>query len=99
MHSEKPLFVPLKTEHFLAFADGGKSVEYRRHGPRWNEKNCRVGRDVVLSHGYSGARLLGTVSGFAVRRMTTDTYGVDAEIACISIRLAPSGLPQTESRA
>lgn len=42
----KPLFVPLKTEYYEAFADGSKREELRRYGPRWNEKTCAVGRPV-----------------------------------------------------
>lgn len=49
----RPLFIPLKTEYFQAFADGSKREELRRYGPRWNERTCCVGRDVVLSKGYS----------------------------------------------
>ena len=57
----KPLFVPLKTRYFRAFEDGTKTTEYRRYGPRWNERTARIGRPVTLSHGYSGARLYARV--------------------------------------
>ena len=40
----KPLFIPLKAEHYDAFDDGSKVNEYRLYGPRWNEKNCYPGR-------------------------------------------------------
>lgn len=60
---EKPLFVPLKTEWFLAFERGEKTVEYRR-GKRWNTRTCRVGRAVTLSLGYSGRRLSAVIARF-----------------------------------
>ncbi|MGC8520184.1 MAG: hypothetical protein ACP5P4_16965 [Steroidobacteraceae bacterium] len=55
--SDKPLFVPLKTQYFRAFEAGIKTIEYRRAGPLWNERRCWIGRPVTLSHGYSGSRL------------------------------------------
>lgn len=53
----KPLFVPLTTKWFRQFESGEKYVEYRAFGPRWNLDTCFGGREVTLSHGYSGARL------------------------------------------
>lgn len=53
----KPLFIPLRTQWFREFEAGTKNTEYRAYGPRWHEGTCRVGRDAVVSHGYSGARL------------------------------------------
>jgi hypothetical protein len=67
MSLERPLFVPLRTEFYLAFAEGRKTSELRRYGARWNERTCRVGRRVVLSHGYHSPRhprLHGVVIGF-----------------------------------
>ena len=50
-----------------AFRSGDKDTEYRPHGPRWNERTCRVGRAVVLSHGYGKkSRMSGVVRGFKV---------------------------------
>lgn len=62
--TEKPLFIPLRTEWFRKFEDGSKDTEYRAYGPRWNERTCRVGRPVTISHGYSGKRLARKVTGF-----------------------------------
>lgn len=62
----KPLFIPLKAEHFDAFASGHKVHEYRLAGGRWNEATCRVGRAVVLARGYGWPRLAGTIQGFSV---------------------------------
>lgn len=97
----KPLFVPLKTEYFNAFADGSKTDELRRYGPRWNEKTCAVGRDVVLSKGYGKhsrmngriwkfKRQHGSTFGSTYKSAILDVFGtLDIEIACISIELAP----------
>lgn len=60
----KPLFIPLKTAYFEAFADGTKTVEYRAYGPRWNERICVPGRPATISHGYSGNRITATISQF-----------------------------------
>lgn len=93
--NEKPLFIPLKTEFYEAFTSGSKTVEYRVYGPRWNEKTCRIGREVVLSHGYGKRnRLRGVVTGFRVDQCPMslpgwiECYGVrHAEAACIEIRV------------
>jgi hypothetical protein len=60
----KPLFVALMREHFLAFEQRTKRHEWRRYGSRWNEKSCFIGRAVTLSLGYSGRRLTGQVVSF-----------------------------------
>lgn len=91
----KPLFIPLKTEYFEAFKTGTKDTEYRRHGERWNEDVCQVGRPVVLSKGYGKReRLSGVITGFEVRWMHSAEflmcYGMPDWAACIQIRLAPS---------
>lgn len=62
---EKPLFIPVKTEYFEAFKNGTKLFEMREYGKRWNEKTCRVGREVVVSKGYGkNGRLHGYVKKF-----------------------------------
>lgn len=97
--SDKPLFVPLKTAYFNAFADGSKREELRAYGPRWNEKTCAVGRPVVLSKGYGKQhRMQGVVSKF--KRQHGETFGstyraaifecygtLDIWIACIHVTL------------
>lgn len=104
----KPLFVPLKAVYFDRFADGTKKVEYRRYGPRWNEKTCPIGRAVILSRGYGKAcRLGGRVEGFECRHGTTfageereavlAVYGTaDVLIACIEIRLDTASCREQE---
>jgi hypothetical protein len=97
---ERALFVPLKGDYFDAFAEGTKTVEFRRYGPRWNERTCRVGREVVLSHGYGKARRLRGVVGWfykqhgdnilpiQVRESLRAIYGTsDMLVACIAIEL------------
>lgn len=89
----KPLFIPLKTRWFRDFAEGRKTVEYRAYGPRWHEATCTVGREVVISHGYSGDRIHGVVVGF--RRLALhdatpiaqEYFAGSQYIAAISIRL------------
>jgi len=88
----KPLFISLKTEYFEAFKAGTKDTEYRRHGSRWNEDVCQVGRPVTLSKGYGKSeRLSGVITGFEVRHMGStewvDCYGAPGWAACIKIRL------------
>lgn len=66
MKTARPLFIPLKREHFEAFRSGIKDTEYRLYGPRWNEITCPIGRPVILSLGYGKAhRIEGTVFGFS----------------------------------
>lgn len=63
--AEKPLFIPLCTAPYEAFECGGKRHELRLYGPRWNEKTCRIGREVLLSKGYGPKyRLRGAIRSF-----------------------------------
>ena len=99
MQNPKPLFIALKTKHFLEFKDGTKIVEYRAHGPRWNKKVCVIGRRAVISRGYGKyERLAGTIDGFGIMKfheMPENQNGVLGallkkgvmEIACIGIKL------------
>lgn len=93
----KPVFIPLKSEYFEAFANGSKREELRRYGPRWNEKTCGIGKEVVLSKGYGKKnRMLGKIwkfkrqhgstFGSTYRKAILNVFGtLDIEIACISI--------------
>lgn len=86
----KPLFIPLKTEFFRAFQNGTKRTEYRRYGKIWNERSCKIGRQVILSHGYGKhERLSGRVVGFAIAEMDSREwlacYGTAGTAACIEI--------------
>ena len=87
----RPLFVPLKTRYFRAFESGVKTIEYRKAGPRWNEATCTVGRSVVLSHGYSGARLYARVA--SVQRVPAsaladpDPYEPSDQLIAIGLEL------------
>jgi len=61
----KPLFIPLKTQYYAAFAEGRKTEEYRLYGPRSNERTCHLGRQVTLSRGYGKQnRLTAVITGF-----------------------------------
>lgn len=90
-----PLFIPLKTEFYEGFLRGDKREEYRVHGPRWNEKTCRIGREVILSKGYGKQnRVRGVIVGFRVDTNPqalpgwAECYGDrHTEAACIEVSL------------
>ena len=76
MTDPRPLFIPLRAEHYDAYASGANTTEYRRYGPGWNTDTCTIGRAVTLSKGYGKAhRLGGRIVGFDVVR------GVDLNAA------------------
>lgn len=79
---ERPLFIPLRGIWFDAFARGEKFDEWRKLGPRWRVEHCPPGRPVILSRGYSGARLAARILRVAVRRGDDPAlialYGEDA---------------------
>lgn len=85
------LFVPLQGRWFDAFASGAATTEYRLYGARWNERTCTPGRDVVLSRGYSGARLRACIVGFrtiplyAAPRQTQDLFAHAARDALVAV--------------
>lgn len=96
--TEKPLFIPLRKEHFADFEAGTKTVEYRQHKRQWSLRNVRVGRRVTLSLGYNGKqRLYGVVTSADVRHSSTlpehdreavqSCYGGDVEVICIGIEI------------
>jgi hypothetical protein len=91
---DRPLFLPLKREFFLAFESGVKAEEWRRHGPGWNARVCWIGRPVVLSLGYRGTRRLrGVITGFHVapaEGAAAELYGRDTPCAVIEIRIDPT---------
>jgi hypothetical protein len=93
---DRPLFIPLAGEWFDAFERGQKFDEWRRFGGRWSLKQCRIGREVVLSRGYSGRRLSAVIR--SVRTCPAEAGGsatvalFGAETVCIAItlhRIAP----------
>jgi hypothetical protein len=81
------MFIPLKRKWFEAFERGEKISEWRRYSRRWDETACRIGRRVVLSLGYSGPRLYGTVTGYRRAIRDSEIYGPGADVAEIDIRL------------
>lgn len=84
MQTDRPLFIPLRLEHFEAFERGDKRSELRAYGRRWNERTCPVGRAVTLSCGYGRARRLhGRIWQFNRRR--GDTFGRTYRAAIMSV--------------
>lgn len=91
----KPLFIPLKAEHYLAFENGTKTnmEEYRPYGARWNSRTCAIGREVILSYGYgTQRRMIGIIIGFRRDALPTQSdawrgcYGdKGGDAACIKI--------------
>jgi len=93
----KPLFIPLKTKYYNAFASGEKKEELRVYGPRWNEKTCTINRHVILSKGYGKhARMKGRIwrfkkqhgslFGSTCQNAIKEVFGtLDIDIACIDI--------------
>lgn len=76
--SDRPLFIPLKTEYYEAFESGEKGTEYRKYGPRWNEETCYAGRPVILSKGYGKhARINRVIESVEVKEMDSADW-----IAC-----------------
>ncbi len=104
----KPLFIPLNTEYFEAFAAGEKTEELRAYGPRWNEGTCVVGRKVTLSKGYGKNNRMtgriwkfkkqrGSLFGSSYRTAIKAVFGtLDIDIACISIGDLKALPPSTE---
>ncbi len=88
----KPLFIPLKSKYYEAFVDGTKDTEFRKYGPRWNERTCKLGRRVIISKGYGRQnRRTGTIVGFKKQQMESvewiECYGATGTAACIEIEL------------
>lgn len=78
----KPLFIPLYKRFFEQFERGQKQIEYRKYGPRWNEKTCIVGRAVTLSCGYGKKRRLKGVITFFKREGDTAKIGIKITVPC-----------------
>ena len=96
----KPLWIPLKTEYFIAFERGEKTTEFRLYGGQWCARNCYAGRPVVLGHGYSGRRLRAVVTGFETQVMDSQIYGRQKRLALIHLRVlgpleSEAALPKT----
>lgn len=85
--SSIPLFIPLRNGPYAAFASGEKTIEYRPHGPRWNERTIWPGRPVILSCGYGKARrMMGVV---ICLRVTPDALDIPAWRAIYGDRPGP----------
>jgi hypothetical protein len=78
---DKPLFIPLKCKYFAAFKSGIKTTEYRKYGPRWNERVCKPGWEVVLSLGQGKKhRLRGVIKAFRKLPVLKSKAGFDLEL-------------------
>lgn len=91
--SDRPLFIPLMTRYYDEFANGSKTVEYRKYGARWNEGTCAIGRRVTLSKGYGKrSRITGVIVGFEKKHQDSADwllcYGEPGLAACIEIKVA-----------
>lgn len=96
MMTEKPLFIPLKSEYYWAFVNRIKDIEYRRHNKTWRAKNCRVGRRVVLSCGYGKQnRVEGVIRSFNVVH-GSQISGVEKVYGTTDIELAAIGIDLTD---
>lgn len=80
------LFVPLASEPFWRFAWAGKSVEVRQARGRWNRRNVREGRPVMLRRGYStGDEIEGNVGRVA----EAPTFDALPEWARVGAKVSP----------
>lgn len=91
-----PLFVPLYTRFYEAFATGKKTIEYRSYGPGWNERTCLVGRRVTLSKGYGKcSRLSAVITKF---EKVGPEARIHLDVDCLGKKITEAALLRT-SRA
>jgi hypothetical protein len=57
----RPLHLVLKARFFDEFASGRKTIEWRRHGRRYNQTTIPDGRAITLRRGYTATCLAGHV--------------------------------------
>lgn len=80
----KPLFLPLKKEDYRMFQTGEKANQLRKYGPRWNEKTCTIGREIILSLGYGKQeRMRGIISGFRRQHGRTPRRQLQVDILAL----------------
>ncbi len=76
----KPMFIPLKSEHYEAFENRNKRHERRLYGKRWNKQTCIIGREVILSKGYGKKhRLKGVIVSYGayhISKYQEPTYSI-----------------------
>jgi hypothetical protein len=97
---DKPLWIPLRKEYFLAFERGEKTIEYRRHCPQWSGKHVYPGRPALLGNGYSGRRLHAVVVKLETKVMDSQIYGPQVRLSLIHLRVLGAAASQKkESRA
>lgn len=91
----KPFFLPLMKKYYLQFAEGTKKTEYRMEKGMYNKNQLFVGRNILISNGYSKKdRLNGVItrvyrSKRAARRSDfIAIYGVQEYAFCFDIELS-----------
>lgn len=98
------MFVPLRGVWFDAIACGEKTDEWRRVGPRFNFETCRPGREIILSRGYSGARLRVRILSVTGRMSNENPaasgiYGPDVPCIVLSLGKVQSVRRRARSRS
>lgn len=90
MEGHKALFIPIRACWFREFASGEKTIEFRKAGKRWNAQTCFVGRQAVISCGYSGSRLRAVVVDFKIlpfHQAPIEFIEIFGEVDCAAITL------------
>ena len=96
---DRPAILPdalriiLRYRFFDAFASGEKTLEWRRYNHRWNERVCRVGRQVVLLRGYNPHPILtGRIVAYATRPSpeSITSFAPGTRCAVMSIAIDPA---------
>lgn len=96
MSKSKPLFIPLKRKYYERFINGQKQNEMRLDGPRWNDKTCFPGREVILSLGYGKYdRVKGMIrDSWVIEKCFNsdfvELYGPDKNARIINIAIYPN---------
>jgi len=96
MKHTKPLYIGLTTEFYDAFADGSKTIEYRKESdPRYTRAKCPIGRPVRIEVRQHVTRwrptLYGTVVGYRVTSKLTKAFkrvypGYRGRMVCVEIK-------------
>jgi len=90
----KPFFLPLLKKHYLEFSEGTKRTEYRLEKGAYNENQIFVGREIIISNGYTKlGRLKGIITKVYRSKLISKTdsfvaiYGNCKEAFCFDIQL------------
>ena len=85
MPIEKPGQLILRRCYFDEFADGSKTIEYRRHRGQFTARNFRIGRRIIIAYRYDHAKaglphLIGVVRSFEVVPADGDLFSFMREV-------------------